>query len=108
MGLEFFNGPQDGAINSRWEVWQPNVGFGSTMRFGHCVVSLLSLLPLRSRENATSKVNGRYGIVLVSQHVVGLYLSHNFILLIHLIVWWLQVSGPARSGMVQSSNASHG
>ena len=78
------------------------------MRFGHCVISLLALFPLRSRENATSRVNERYGIILVSHHVFGLYLSHDFILLANLIVWWLQVTGLARSDMVQSSNASHG
>ena len=72
VGLEFFNEPRDGTINSDWEVWHPKVGFGSTMRFGHCVVSFLSLFPLHSRENATSKVNDRYGIILVLQHVVGL------------------------------------
>ena len=72
VGLEFFNEPQDGAINSHWEVWHPNGGFGSMMRFGHCVVSFLFLFPLHSRENAISRVNDRYGIVLVSHHVVGL------------------------------------
>ena len=70
--LEFVNGPQDGIINSCWEVWKPNVGFVSMMRFGHCVVSLLSLFPLCSREDATSRVKDRYGIILVLQHVVGL------------------------------------
>ena len=40
VGLGFDNGQQVGTINAHWEVWQPNVGLGSTMKFGHYSVSL--------------------------------------------------------------------
>ena len=40
VGLGFYNGPKAGNINARWEVWQPNIGFVSMMKFVHYSVSL--------------------------------------------------------------------
>ena len=35
VGVESVNGRQLGALNARWNVWQPNLGLGSMMGFGH-------------------------------------------------------------------------
>ena len=35
MGLEDINGKQGGTFNVHWKEWQPSLGLGSMMGFGH-------------------------------------------------------------------------
>ena len=35
LGLEDVNGKQGGAFNAHWKEWQPSLGIGSMMGFGH-------------------------------------------------------------------------
>ena len=63
VGLEIVNGGQIGTLNACWNVWQPNLGLGSTMRFGHfqCSCLLFSLVQYGSRERVEGTHRGCKG-----------------------------------------------
>ena len=50
VGLETVNGRHLGAFNAHWNVWQPNLGLGSMMGFGHLQCSFLPFAPVQYGE----------------------------------------------------------
>ena len=71
VGLEVINGQQARPFNARWKVWQPNLGLGSMMKFGHLQCSCLHFPPMQYGE-CNFYEDDKHGIVLVLQHIVGL------------------------------------
>ena len=45
MGFEDVNGNQGGALNAHWERWQPSLGLGSSLWFGHSHPGFLCSAP---------------------------------------------------------------
>ena len=63
VGLDIVNGQQLGALNAYWNVWQPNLGLGSTMGFGHlqCIWLLFYPAQYGSRERVEGTHRGCKG-----------------------------------------------
>ena len=49
-GLGVVNGHHVDSFNARWKVWQPNLGLGSMMGFGHLQCSFLPFAPAQYGE----------------------------------------------------------
>ena len=46
LGLEDINGKKGGAFNVHGEMWQPSLGLGSMMGFGHSQLGCLRSVPM--------------------------------------------------------------
>ena len=69
LGLEDVNEKHGGTFNVHGEMWQPSLGLGSTLGFGHSQLGSLHFAPAQSKE-MQFPWNDRYVIVLCYWHNV--------------------------------------